>query len=285
MLTQSGRLAGDLTVMRLDSDRFWLMGSYYLQSWHMRWFKDHLPKSGVKVENLCGQWSGISICGPNSRSLLGELTGTDVSNSTIPFMSVQKVSLGHCEAILGRLSVTGELGYEINVPNSSQPALLKALVDLGRSYDARLFGFRAMNALRMEKGFGVWSSEFTSEYTPEMNDLERFIDFEKKDFMGKQHALARRQQPASRTLVLLQIDSPDADVSGFEPVSLDNEVVGFVTSGGYGHWVRLSLAFAYVDRRRISESASYTVDVVGRGCSAKLLSEVPYDPHGHRMRS
>ena len=173
MLTPAGRLAGDLTVLRLDEERFWLMGSYYLQSWHMRWFNNHLPRSGVGIENLCDRWGGISISGPDSRRLISTLVGEEFDNSRFPFLKVEQFNLKFGPTIIGRLSVCGELGYEINTPQHCLSDLYQQLqckgIDL--NFKLRLFGFRAMNSMRLEKGFGSWSREFTSAYTPQMSGL------------------------------------------------------------------------------------------------------------------
>ena len=285
MLAPSGRLVGDLAVMRLDADRFWLMGSYYLQSWHMRWFNDHLPEKGVEVKNLCGSWAGVSITGPECRKLLEELVQEDVSNQAFPFMNLRKLNVGDCMAVVGRLSVTGELGYEINVPVDCLRSLYQRLMEFGEKYKMSLFGFRAMNSLRLEKGFGSWSREFTSAYTPDMAGLDRFIDYEKHDFIGREAALRQRSTPSSQTLALLAIDSNDADASGFEPVWCADQRVGFITSGGYGHWVGRSLGLAYIERDILKNSNELFVHVVGSKCRANVLNEVPHDPTGARMRS
>lgn len=285
MLAASGRLMGDLTILRIEEDRFWLMGSYYLQAWHMRWFEYHLPRNGVQVKNICDQWCGLSISGPNSRSLMTKLTDSDVSNQAFPFMRVKTFDIGHCMAVVARLSVTGELGYEINVQVNDLPMLYEKARDFGSILELKSFGFRAMNSLRMEKGFGVWSREYTCAYTPEMSGLVRFIDFDKGNFIGRDAALNQLENPSKQKLVLLQIDTDDADVSGFEPVSSDKRTVGFVTSGDYGHWVEKSLAFAYIDRDIFDHASNLSVDVVGKKRSARVLNQIPYDAIGQRMRS
>ena len=283
MLSESGRLMGDLTILRIAEDRFWLMGSYYLQEWHMRWFVDHLPKKGVRIKNLCDTWGGLSITGPNSRNLLTSLTSFDVSNQNFPFMRVRKMDVGGCLAIVARLSVTGELGYEINLPFPELPKLYRQLQKFGVEFGLKPFGFRAMNSLRLEKGFGVWSREFTRAYTPEMSGLIRFVYYEKEKFIGKDAAMRQLEQPNKRKLVLLKVDADGADVSGFEPVTCEDRKVGFVTSGDFGHWVQESLAFAYVNRDILKSNLS--VDVVGKRQSAHVLSDIPYDLQGIRMRS
>ncbi len=284
MLTPAGRLMGDLIVMRLDEDRFWLVGSYYLQSWHMRWFEQNAPRHGATISNISDQWTGISICGPRSRELLGRLTGADVSNEGFRFMNCKKIEAGFCEPVVGRVSVTGELGYEINVPSAQHRALHHAVIEAGEDLGLQQFGSRAMNSLRLEKGYGAWSVEYSRAYTPKMARLDRFISFDKPDFIGKEQALAERDAMPKRLLTLLQIDSADADASGFEPVWSGRKCVGFITSGGYGHCVDMSLGLAYVDSDVVQRFGAVSVDVVGERRSARLLTEAPYDPEGVRMR-
>ena len=285
MLAPSGRLMGDLTVMRLGADRFWLMGSYYLQSWHMRWFRDHLPKSGVEVRNLCSEMSGVSIAGPNSRNLLEQLLQTEVSNTDFPFLRCGEFELDGIRAVIGRVSVTGELGYEINVPVQFQRPLYLRLAELGADHDLKPFGFRAMTSLRFEKGYGAWSREFTCAYTPDMAGLDRFIDFGKPKFVGRDAALKLRDSEPAQRLVLLEIDSTDADVTQFEPVWKDEHRIGFITSGSYGHWVKKSLGMAYIDYAILNQTNECSVDVVGKRVEARVLRDVPYDPTGAALRS
>ena len=284
MLAPSGRLMGDLTVLRLADDRFWLMGSYYLQAWHMRWFNDHLPDSGVTVRNLCKEWSGLSIAGPNARALLSSVFDADLSNDAFRFMNCREFDFDDCIAVVGRVSVSGELGYEINVPEGKLKSLYRKLSEAGADYGMRLYGFRAMNSLRLEKGYGSWSREYTCAYTPKMAGMERFIDFEKHEFIGKDAALLQRERPVDQVLSLLEIESSEADVSGFEPVWYDGKRVGFVTSGDYGHWVGKSLALAYISTELKNEVEGFSVHVVGSEIPANQLPEAPHDASGHRMR-
>lgn len=285
MLTPSGRLAGDLTVLHLAEDCFWLMGSYYLQAWHMRWFNDHLPSQGVTVRNLCKLWAGISIAGPHARTLLSRIVSDDVSGAAFPFMNCREFNIDDSKAVVARVSVSGELGYEINVPVNQMKNLYGRLNDAGSALDLQPYGFRAMSSLRLEKGYGAWSREFTSAYTPKMAGLERFIHFDKHDFVGKEAALRQRDKPVDYVLGLLEIESENADASGFEPVWFDGKRVGFVTSGDYGHWVQKSLALAYISSTVCNESEGFSVHVVGVERPARLLCEPPHDAAGLQLRS
>ncbi len=284
MLAPSGKLMGDLTVTRLDEDRFWLVGSYYLQEWHLRWFRDHLPPSGVRLENLSESWLGFSLSGPRARDILKRLTRAEVDNEALPFMGARVLDVGFSRAVVARVSLTGELGYEITVRACEQRALWDALTAAGRDFGLAPIGMRAQDSLRLEKGYGVWSLEFAQSYTAAMAGLDRFVAFDKGEFIGRAAALAERATGPAQRLVLLAVDSPDADVTGFEPVMAEERRVGFITSGAYGHHVNQSLALAYVDQAIAADPSALSVEVLGQAHRARILVEPPYDPRGLRVR-
>jgi dimethylglycine dehydrogenase len=159
--------------------------------------------------------------------------------------------------------------------------LLEAGGDLGIAE----YGFVALNSLRLEKSFGIWSAEFTQAYTPRMTRMDRWIAWDKGEFVGKAAALAERDGPApERLLVTLAIDAADADAAGYEPVWRDGTLVGFATSGGYGHTVGKSLAMALVAPEVAEPGTALTVHVVGVERAATVISHSPHDPKGVRMR-
>ena len=284
MLSPAGRLMGDLTVARLGAERFWLVGSYYLQEWHQRWFRDLLPSSGVTLENLSESWLGFSLSGPGSREILARLTREDVSDGALPFLGCRALDVGLTQAIVARLSLTGELGYEITVPALQQRTLWNQLLAVGSELGLKPIGMRAQDSLRLEKGYGVWSLEFTASHTPAMCGLDRFIAFDKGEFIGRAAALKERGESVAQRLVLLSVDALDAEAGGYEPVFADERRVGYVTSGAYGHHVRQSLALAYVDREIANAPVPLTVTILGEARAARILAEPPYDPAGRRLR-
>ncbi|MEI6372728.1 MAG: FAD-dependent oxidoreductase [Actinomycetes bacterium] len=283
ILHPKGTLMGDLTVSRLGDDRFWLVGSYYLQEWHQRWFEKTLPSKGVTIDNLTGRWLGFAISGPNSRELLSRVVEGDVSTEALPFMSIRPLSVLGTPGVVARLSLTGELGYEITVASDVHADLWRALRSAGVDLGLRPVGDRAIDSLRLEKGYGIWSTEFTQAYTPGMSGLDRFVAFDKGEFVGREAAERERAEGSSRRLVLLDVDVVDADAAGDEPVWCGDEVVGFVTSGSYGHHVQRSLALAYVDAH-VADDAHLLVSVIGQRRPARILPEVPYDPSGSLLR-
>jgi dimethylglycine dehydrogenase len=285
MLNAAGRLMGDLTVARIADDRFWLTGSYYLQPWHLRWFHQQLGEADVEVRNVTGDWMGFSVSGPASRDVVGKLTTDDLSNEAFPFLSVRAMEVAGSQAIVGRISLTGELGYEVVVPTAAHRNLWQELQRAGEGGGLRPIGDRAVDSLRLEKGYGIWSAEFRQENTPAEAGLDRFVAFDKPDFIGKEAALRARGEGTARRLVLLTLDAVDADAAQDDGVWAGDRLVGTVTSGAYGHHVGGSLALAYVERATIETGDPLTVFVVGEPRPAAILPDIPYDPTGARLRA
>ncbi len=283
MLGHDGRLKGDLTVLNWGDGAWWIMGSYYLRAWHMRWFTDHLDE-GVSIRDISDAVVGFGLSGPRSRHLMELLTNDDVSAEAFRFMQCRTMDVGPIRAKVGRISVTGELGYEIHCDATEHIALRRALIEAGREVEAIEYGFNAMGSLRMEKSFGIWSKEFRQEYTPGMTGMDRWIEWS-KDFIGADAARRERDEDsAPMRLVTLEIDATDADGSEYEPVWRDGRRVGYITSGEYGHVVGKSLALALIDREHEAVGTELTAHIVGEERPARIIADSPYDPAGSAMR-
>ncbi|MCP4319353.1 MAG: FAD-dependent oxidoreductase [Hyphomicrobiales bacterium] len=287
MLGHDGRLKGDLTLFNWGDGVWWIMGSYYLREWHMRWFHQHRGANDgdVRIRDISDDVVGFALVGPKSRDVLSALTHGDVGADSLPFMGCSTMDIGLIRSGVGRLSVTGELGYEINCRASEHITLREMLLEAGATHGIREVGYYALNSLRLEKSFGIWSAEFTQGYTPGMTGMDRWIDFEKGDFVGHDAALREKQQnTAPQRLVTLESDADDADASGFEPVWNNGKRVGFITSGGYGHCIDKSLALALVDPEVAEAGTDLTAHIVGRERAARVIASSPFDPNGERMR-
>ena len=283
MLGHDGRLKGDLTIFNWGGGRWWVTGSYYLRAWHMRWFDAHLEE-GVRVRDLGEEMGGLSLSGPRSRAVLAAAL-SDGDADALPFMGLTQMDVGLVRCHVARLSVAGELGYELHCRAGDLKALRDHLLGVGADHGMIEYGFNALLSLRLEKSFGIWSREFTQGYTPAMTGLDRWIDWS-KDFIGKNAALAERDGGGpARRLVTLEIAAQDADASGYEPVWQDGAKVGIVTSGGYGHTLGTSLAMALVDRAQAAEGTELSVHVVGVERAAKVIAASPYDSEGRAMRA
>ena len=288
MVSDMGRMKGDLTVFNWGDGSWWIMGSYYLRQWHMRWFEDNIDPARdgeVAVRDASDDICGVSLSGPRSRDVLAALTHQDVSHQALPFMGCTTMDVGLIRAKVGRLSVCGELGYEINCRANEHVTLRQTLLEAGRAVGMREIGYYALNSLRLEKSFGIWSKEFTQNYTPGMTGMDRWIDFSKGDFVGREPALKEKESnTAPQRLVTLEVASPDADATGYEPVWSNGKRVGFVTSGGYGHTLSKSLAMALVVPEFTEPGTKLTAHIVGIECEAIVIEPSPYDPAGKRMR-
>ncbi len=281
MLAPSGRLMGDLTVFNWGDGTWWIMGSYYLRAWHMRWFNDHMAE-GVTVRDLGEETCGFSLSGPKSRAVLQKLVTNDLT--PMPFMGCATFDVGLIQARVARISVTGEMGYEINCRYGDHITLRRMLLEAGASEGIKEVGFNALLSTRLEKSFGIWSAEFTMGYTAAQTGMDRWIDWD-KSFIGKDKALIERDGngPAQK-VVTLEIADGDSDAIGYEPVWQNGEMVGFVTSGGYGHTLGKSLAMAMVNVEAAGEGTDLSVHIVGVERGAKVVPPSPYDPQGKAMR-
>ena len=284
MLSPTGKLKGDLTLLNWGDGTFWIMGSYYLRAWHMRWFNDQI-QDGVSVRDLGDDICGFALIGPNSHFILQKVAEGDVSK--MRFMDCKRLDIGLIQSHVARMSVTGEMGFELNCKMGDHIALRRILLEAGADQDIREVGFNAMLSTRIEKSFGIWSAEFTQDRTPGMTAMDRWIDWDKPDFIGKAAVVAERNGNGPEKIqVTLEIEDGDSDASGYEPIwSEAGDMVGFVTSGAYGHTVKKSLAMALIEPALANEGTAVTVHIVGVERRAKVITPSPYDPDGMAMRS
>ena len=282
MLSPKGRLIGDFTVSCLADDAFQLTASYGAQAYHMRWFEMNGTR-GVSVENISDRLNGFQIAGPKARDVLVASTRDTVAD--MKFMDLRQATIGMVDCHVQRVSYTGDLGYEIYCDPMAQRALWDTLWSEGQNHGMRPFGMRAMMSLRLDKFFGSWLSEFSPDYTPGETGMDRFISWSKNvDFIGRAAAEQERIEGANRALVSFEVDATDADVQGYEPVWINNEVQGFCTSGGYSHYADKSIALALVPRDLAQDGLSGEIEILGDRRRATMITNPLFDPDGARMR-
>jgi dimethylglycine dehydrogenase len=286
MLNHRGKLIGDFTIGRSGEDHFFIVGTYAAESFYLRWFEQHLPSQGVLVRPCAMEYNGFSIAGPNARTVLQPLVCDDLSTAQFPFMSFRRVDVGAIPALVGRVSFTGDLGYEIWVTSDYTRALYDALRESGRPHGIRLIGGRALHSLRLEKSFGTWAREYRPIYGPLEAGLGRFVDLKKNDFIGRSAVVeAKEAGGGALRLVTFEVDAADADAIGDEPIWHLDKVVGWVTSGGYGHSVQKSLALGYVSAELAAASNDFEIELIGERRKATRLPAPAFDPRGLRMRA
>ncbi|MFW2381039.1 MAG: GcvT family protein [Acidimicrobiales bacterium] len=287
MLNENGMLIGDFTVAALPGDRFMIFGSGVAERYHERWFHAHLPADrSVSFRTYGYELTGLSLAGPRSKDVLCQLVDFDLGD--FAFRDITETFVGSVPVTLGRLTFTGDLGYEIWCPASYHQQLFDTLVESGKPSDLKLFGIRALDSMRLEKGWGSWATEYRPIYNPFEANMGWMIKLD-KDFVGRDAAAEVHETGPSRKLVLFSVDvgSGDrvADCIGDEPIWHDGAVIGWVTSGGYAHHSELSLALGYVPIEIADADSGFEIEVVGERRQAELLAEPPFDPSGSRMRS
>ena len=284
MLNAEGKLIGDFTVGRIAPDRFFIVGSGPAEAYHLRWFERQRGGRNLTIRPMTADLAGLAIAGPKARELLARLVRDDLSTEAFPFLSIRRMAVGMVPALVSRISFTGEQGYELWCAPDSQRALYQAIRDAGRDLGLVLFGSHALLSLRMEKGFGIWAREYRPIYGPEEAQLKRFVRLDKGEFVGREAAKAERGEGGERRLVLFEVDARDADAFGDEPIWHAGKVVGWVTSGGYGHIVGKSLALGYVPKGLAAAASGFEIEIIGERRDARILAAPPYDPSGSRMR-
>ncbi len=287
MLNPQGKLIGDFSLANLGDNEYFIAGAGVAEAYHMRWFLQHLLQdSSVEITPHGTGIVGLSIAGPNARRLLADVTSEDVSANAFTFMDIREMDIGQAPCLVGRVSYTGDLGYEIWMEPEYQRHVLEVLLGAGERYSIRLFGARALNALRLEKNFGSWAREYRPVYGPYEAGLGRFIALKKEaDFIGKAAATVEKENGSSMRLRTFVVDANDADVIGDEPIWFRGDVKGWVTSGGYAHASDASVAMGYVPVDCANEVEGWEIEILGERRSARLQMIPLFDPKAERMRS
>jgi len=281
MLTMKGKLCGDLTVACISEDEFIVFGSGAAQAAHRRWFENHIGSLDVKYSNRSDDFHGLAIAGPKSRDLLQKIIREDVSNNAFKFRDTKKLFVAGVPAIVNRISFTGELGYEIYVAPHFQLKLYEEIESAGKEFNIKPFGSRALMSMRLEKNWGAWTLDYRPDFTAKESGLDIFIDW-KKDFIGKESAM---NDISNLKLTPLMVKTSDIDVTNNEAVMKEDKSIGYITSGGYAHYVGQSIAFSYLDEADINSGENIQVEINGDLYDSIIINEPLYDPSGKKMRS
>lgn len=291
LLNDHGCIKAEATVANLPAsdrgpERVWY-GSAAASEFHdMDWLTLHL-KAGedVRLRSMTNDQTILVLAGPRARAVLSDCARGDWSADGFPWLSVRECCIGFAPATVLGVSFSGELAYEIHVPNASLYAAYLALREAGQAYGLKLFGARAVESMRMEKGFLHWKADLITEFDPFETGLARFVALDKGDFIGKAALLERRVAGPGRKLVTLRIDSAHAPAHPGASLMLADKVVGTITSGAYGHRVGMNLAYAFIAPDLARTGAVMDLDLCGERVAAQVIEPSPYDPKFERMRS
>jgi dimethylglycine dehydrogenase len=324
MLNENGKLIGDFTIAKEANNKFLLFGSLSATKYHMRWFEKHMPLyKSLKIKRYDMNLHGLSIVGPNARNVLQELVDEDISNLKFKFMCFRKMNVNGAPCMINRLSYSGDLGYEIWMAPEYQRKVYYGIKDKGSKFNIKDFGMRALLSMRLEKNFPSWFAELRPIYGPYESGMERFIKINKSKFIGQTAAKKELLNGPNicRTSFIIDADTSDAmgnepiwaktkktynlidpphkygahrydadgnEISAANPQKKDGwQVVGWVTSGGYAHSIKASMAQGYIpaDLSKITQKDMFEIEILGKRCPCQIVIAPPFDPSGGRMKS
>jgi dimethylglycine dehydrogenase len=286
MCRPGGGIECDLTVTRLEPERFYVVSAAATELHDHAWLEWHLPEDGsVELRNDTERYGVLTLAGPRSRELVQALVEEDVSREAFPFFRARQLEVAGVPTLTLRVSYVGELGFELHHPVEHQRALYERLREAGEPLGLVDFGYRALDSLRLEKAYRLWGADMSADWTPLEAGLERFVAFDKGDFVGRDALLRQRAEGIRRTLACLTVETEDADPHGNEPVRADGTAIGYVAAGGYGHVVEESIALAYLPVERAEPGTRLTVDVLGEARPALVVPQPIYDPENLRLLS
>jgi dimethylglycine dehydrogenase len=287
MLTPRGGIEADVTVTMLGPQRFMLVSAAATETHDLAWIQRHAPDDGsVAIENVTDRLGVLTLAGPGSRELLQRLSGDDLSNEGFPFFRARQVTIGEHRVLAVRISYVGELGWEIHHPLERQRDLYDLLFEAGADLGLVDFGYRALESMRFEKCYRLWGADLSADWSPLQAGLDRFVAFDKGDFVGRDALLRERERGSTHSLACLLVDADDADTHGYEPVYAGGRrPVAYVSSGGYGHTIERSIALAYLPVEYAAVGTELEVKILGERRPAVVAEQPLYDPGGERLRS
>jgi len=283
MLNEGGGIECDFTVTRLAEDRFRIVTGTAFGQHDLFWIRDHAPADGsVQVEDVTSSLTCIGLWGPAARQILQPLTPTDLSNAAFPYMTSRELAVGSVPCLALRVTYVGELGWELYCPSEFGLRLWDTIWEAGHALSAG--GYKAVDSMRLEKGYRVWGADIGPEVNPYEAGLSFCVKLDKGDFIGRDALLKAREAQAGTRLACLVLDDARSVALGSEPVRIAGEILGRVTSGGYGYSVRRSIAYAYVPAAAGSGTA-VEVEIFGTWVPGHVADEPLFDPQGARVRS
>jgi dimethylglycine dehydrogenase len=286
MCTPRGGIECDVTVTMLDRDRFYVVSAAATETHDEAWLLRHAPADGsVVVENVSARMGVLTIAGPRSRELLSRIADADLSNEAFPFFRAMELDVGPVRVRALRVSYVGELGWELHHPIESQRALYEAVRAAGEDLGLVDFGYRALEAMRLEKGYRLWGADISADWTPLEAGFERFVAFDKGEFVGRARLQEQQRAGIELTLTSLRLAGTDVLPHAGDAVTAGDDVVAYVMSGGHGPTVGATIAMAYLPVALASPGTELALDLLGESVPATVVPAALYDPENRRLRS
>ena len=286
MLNEKGGIECDLTVSRIDKDHFYLVTGTAFVKHDLSWMKKHLPQGhSISVTDVTSAKACITLCGPQARNILKQLTEDDVSNEGFPYMTCKQLTLGYAPVLALRITYVGELSWELHMPVEYALHAYYTIWEAGKSLGLANVGYRCIESLRLEKGYRYWSGDISPEYTPCEAGLDFCVKFDKGDFTGRKALLAQKEKGIARRLCCLTINAGPLMPVGKEAILDGEKVVGLVTSGGFGHTIKKPIAYGYLPIQYSKPGTRLQIEVAAKRYEATVEREPLYDPEYMKVKS
>ena len=285
MCTPRGGIETDVTVTLISPGTYYVVSAAATETHDLDWIERHVPDDGsVRVDNVTTRFGVLTIAGPRSRELLQRVSPGDFSAEGFRFFRARHVEIGRARVLALRVSYVGELGWELHHPIETQRALYDALFAAGEDLGLTDFGYRALESMRFEKCYRLWGADMSADWSPLQAGLERFVAFDKGDFIGRDALLREREQGSTHTLACLVVDVDGVDAHGLEPIyAVGERPIAYVASGGYGHTIERSIALAYLPVEHAAVGTELTVGILGDRRRAVVSEQPLLDPAGERL--
>ena len=285
MLNDQGGIEADVTITRLEDDVFLVITAAATTSHDLGWIMRFITNdSNVTVRDITSMYGCLTLSGPNSREVLQLACDEDVSNDAFPFMTMKKLHIGYAPVISLRISYIGELGWELYHPIESQRNIYEVITRIRNDFSLIHYGYRALDSLRLEKGYRLWGVDMTGQDTPLEAGLDQFVNLEKGDFIGRDALLRQKENGITRSLACLTVDDGKVVPYGWESVLHKDRLLGYVTSGEFGHCVNKSIFLAYLPIEYCEPGTKLEVEVLGERHSATVADTPIYDQDNDKPR-
>ncbi|MGH2741642.1 MAG: GcvT family protein [Thermoleophilaceae bacterium] len=286
MLNSRGGIECDLTVARLGEERFSIVTGTAFGDHDREWIRRHLPDDGsVQGHDVTSAWACFGVWGPRSRDVLAPLTPQSLANDDFRYMSLRETTVGDVPVRALRVTYVGELGWELYCPTEYGLTLWRTLWEAGRPHGLVAGGYRAIDSLRVEKGYRVWGADVTPDETPYEGGVGFAVKLDKPGgFVGRDALVEARERGPRERLCCLTLEDPRSVALGNEPVRAGGAIVDRVTSGGYGYTVGRSIAYAYLPPEHAGPGTAVAVEIFGRWVEGEVAHEPLFDPRGERLR-
>ncbi len=293
MLNSAGGIECDVTVTRIAEDEFLIVAGTGFATHHYHHILNYLRDKFkfVSLDDVTTQYSTLSVSGPNTRDLLQPLVDCDLSRESFPFLKARSVKIDNLDALALRVSFAGELGWELHIPVSNSLEIFKKIIERGAEFNIKNVGYRALESLRLEKGFLALGSDIGPDYTPLEAGMERIVRLDSEtEFIGQIQLLKQRNDSLKRRLACFTTPDQSITLHGRETIYRNGERVGWTSSGGWGYTVNCNIAYGYVrNADGVSDDylyeGDYELEVEHSNIPVKIERESLYDPTSSRMRS